>query len=149
MKPDQSQPTKESTNMPYRSSIPLLITVVLLLIGGVLIWQLILGQREGQPQPVETEEVRVSITSDGFVPETVLVTTGTTVTWINEDDELHRVASNPHPTHDDLLGLDSGEAIGLGESYSFTFDDPGEFGYHDHLDPETNGTVVVVEEEEE
>ena len=52
------------------------------------------------------------------------------------------VASDPHPIHSDLPGLD---AKGAKESYSFTFDTAGEWGFHNHLRASDTGTIIVVE----
>jgi len=85
----------------------------------------------------------VQITADGFEPATLSVAPGTTVTWVNADDAPHQVASNPHPEHTDLSGLDSSQPIAAEQSYSFTFNETGTFGYHDHLQPTTNGMITV------
>lgn len=103
-----------------------------------------LRQDAGPDEPVTNEQSAVvQITAEGFVPATLQIDPGTTVTWVNADTEPHRVASNPHPDHSDLEGLDSAENIDAEASYSFTFEEAGTFDYHDHLAPTTNGTVVV------
>ncbi len=84
----------------------------------------------------------VSITSQGFSPQSVTVKAGTIVTWTNNSLGTARVASDPHPTHTDLPGLDSG-ILNPGASYSFTFIQIGRWGYHDHLSPSVTGTVIV------
>ncbi|MDP2789851.1 MAG: cupredoxin domain-containing protein [bacterium] len=86
--------------------------------------------------------IAVSITSSGFSPNTVTVKAGTVVTWTNSSGGDIRVASDPHPTHTDLPGLDS-STLGNGDSYSFTFTKVGTWGYHDHLDPILKGSVTV------
>jgi plastocyanin len=123
-----------------------IITVALVaVIGGIII---IGGQNSGTDEPTQVPadiepQASVRITADGFEPATLSVEAGTTVEWINEDDSPHRVASNPHPEHTDLGGLDSMEPISPGGTYRFTFEEAGEFGYHDHLNPTENGTIVV------
>lgn len=87
----------------------------------------------------------VTYSDDGFVPSIVgPLPVGTTVTFVNDSssDKL-RVASNPHPVHTDLNGFDSLGPIPVGESYSFTFDDPGEWGFHNHFSTSQTGTVVI------
>lgn len=86
--------------------------------------------------------VAVSITSSGSSPSTVTVKAGTVVTWTNSSGGDIRVASDPHPTHTDLPGLDS-STLANGDSYSFTFTKVGIWGYHDHLDPTVKGSVTV------
>lgn len=87
---------------------------------------------------------RVAIKNSAFDPSSVTVKSGDTVTWVNEDSTQHLVASDPHPTHTDLPGLQSG-SLSQGQSYTFTFVKVGTFGYHCHLHPSMKGTVVVQE----
>ena len=55
------------------------------------------------------------------------------------------IASDPHPVHTAYPGFDSHTDIGAGESFSFTFDKVGSWGYHNHLNSTVRGTVVVTE----
>ena len=64
-----------------------------------------------------------------FASPRIIVSPGTTVTWINDDLVVHFVNSDPHPAHNVLSDLNS-TAIGPGESYSYTFSEPGAWGYH-------------------
>lgn len=122
--------------------------LILILAAGAVI---MLGSKQSTPDNKAAESASkeptatamVEITKDGFMPNTLSVKPGTAVTWINQDDKPHHIASNPHPTHTNLSGLDSGQEIGTGDSYSFTFSQPSTFSYHDHLDPAINGTIVV------
>lgn len=95
----------------------------------------------GQPETLREGKV-VIITDMAFVPATVIINKGQKVTWKNDDLTVHNVASDPHPIHTDLPELASGN-IQPGQSYSFVFNDTGNFSYHCHLHPEMKGTVVV------
>ena len=64
-----------------------------------------------------------------FDPQQIIISPGTTVTWVNEDAAVHFVNTDPHPSHNLVAELNS-TSIGPGESYSFTFDAPGAWGYH-------------------
>jgi plastocyanin len=86
----------------------------------------------------------VKISGFAFVPQTITIKKGESVTWINEDSTPHDVASDPHPTHTILPGLRSG-TLQNGQSYSFTFEQTGSWGYHCHIHPSMTGTVVVTE----
>jgi plastocyanin len=57
-----------------------------------------------------------------FIPETITVSKGTTVTWHNLEDRTHNAASDDKSWKTD--------DIGLGESKSVTFDKPGTYPYH-------------------
>lgn len=90
---------------------------------------------EPQPEadePLAQKEYIVSITSEGFVPQIITVNLGDTITWINNDTELHWPASDPNPTHTGLLGLDPLSDLFPNENFSFTFTKVGVFTYHDH-----------------
>jgi len=94
------------------------------------------------PTNTNATSATVSITSSGFSPKTLTVKSGTVVTWTNSSGSTARVASDPHPTHTDLPGLDSGQ-LADSDAYSFTFTQIGTWGYHDHENSSTRGTVVV------
>lgn len=93
----------------------------------------------------------VEITSSGFSPKTLEINTGDTVTWTNMDSRSHWPASAVHPTHTiypepgGCIGsiFDACRGLSNGESYSFTFDEEGTWGYHDHLRSSLTGTIIV------
>lgn len=128
-------------------------TIKIVAVASALLLVLIIGlalninkpDNKDQNQTASVQNsAQVEITKDGFLPATITIPKGTKVTWINKDTVVHRVASNPHPVHDGLKGLDSKDIIGIqGGTYSYSFDTPGTYTYHDHLNPTTNGTVVV------
>lgn len=85
----------------------------------------------------------VKYTNNGFMPDTLAVTVGTTVTFINESSGPMWVASNPHPTHTDLSGFDELQSVDRGGSYNYTFQKPGTWKYHNHVNAGDGGMVVV------
>lgn len=88
------------------------------------------------------EEHKVSITASGFVPKTITIKAGQSVTWTNNDTQDHTVNSAPHPTHTAYPPLNLG-VIKPGESKSLAFPTAGTYKYHDHLNPSLTGSVVV------
>jgi len=70
-----------------------------------------------------------------FMPDTVEITAGTTVTWTNSDSVTHTSTSNGG-------GWDSGP-IAPGRGFSFSFQTAGTFPYHCAIHPGMVGTVVV------
>jgi plastocyanin len=85
----------------------------------------------------------VQMTADSFDPATLTIKTGDTVEFENESGEDKWPASNVHPTHELYPGFDAEKSILDGDSYEFTFDRAGRWGYHDHLNPDIQGTIVV------
>lgn len=85
----------------------------------------------------------VNINGATFGPATVTIKKGWQVVWTNKDTTAHRVAADPYPAVEGENLFDS-EAIGPGESFAFTFSQPGTYGFHDPINPlEMRGTVIV------
>jgi plastocyanin len=87
--------------------------------------------------------VVVHVTDEGFEPRSITVEAGRTVVFENVGDEAHWPASDDHPTHQEYPGFDPRKPVQPGEEWSFTFDRPGEWGYHDHMNPYLTGEIVV------
>ncbi len=82
-----------------------------------------------------TATVEVSIDNFSFAPSTLSVTAGTTVTWTNRDDVPHTVVSNDKLFASRVLDTD--------EKFSYTFKDPGTYGYYCSIHPKMTAKVVV------
>ena len=80
-------------------------------------------------------DVSVNIDNFTFGPEKLTVKAGTTVTWKNEDDIPHTVASSTKAFKSKALDTD--------DTFSFTFTTPGTYEYSCSLHPHMVGTVVV------
>lgn len=147
MEPDNKPITQE--NEPPHPTTPhkhkLLLALIIGLVLAVTTFALFNKPSTKEPITADPPQATVSITKQGFVPATLSVKPGTVVTWVNEDKNPHRIASNPYPSHTDLPGLDSNAPIGPTGTYQYTFKDTGTFGYHDHYSPTTNGSVIVGE----
>ena len=75
------------------------------------------------------KEVRLTMQNVKFNAANIIVSKGTKVTWTNQDNLTHFVNTNPHPSHNVLPKLNSLE-LKLGDTFSYTFDQAGEWGYH-------------------
>lgn len=142
--------TNQSFNPDTKSKLPWIlggIGLIVLAVGGVLLSNNLRPKSTSPISEQVTVPAQVSITKSGFVPANLSIKPGTKVTWTNDDSEPHRIASNPHPSHTGLAGLDSKEPpLGPKASYSYTFETAGTFTYHDHYHPALNGAVKVSEE---
>src|SRR5271157_2629802 len=78
---------------------------------------------------------QVNIDGFAFVPATLTISAGTTVTWTNRDEEPHTVAASDGSFHS--------PGMGTGATYSHTFAAPGTFEYVCSIHPMMHGTVVV------
>jgi plastocyanin/DNA-binding beta-propeller fold protein YncE len=81
-------------------------------------------------------EVTAAIVNLAFRPHTLIVATGATVTWQNDDTVAHTVTSGEG-------WFDSGQ-MAAGESFAFQFDKPGTFRYHCNHHPDMEGVVIVM-----
>ena len=102
------------------------------------------------------KSVAVNFTSNGFVPKSVTIAKGGTVTFVNQSSGQMWVASDEHPSHTGYDGSSrtthctasySGPApfdqCGNGSQYSFTFDKTGAFDFHNHSGAQYGGVVIV------
>ena len=87
----------------------------------------------GSPAAVAGDQV--SIDNFAFVPATLTVKVGSTVTWTNHDEEPHTVAASDGSFHS--------PGMGTGATYSHTFPTAGKFDYLCSIHPSMHGTVVV------
>jgi plastocyanin len=78
----------------------------------------------------------VTITGAGVSPSSVTIGLGQSVTFVNNDNRSHEIASNPHPQHGSCPSIEGGLAVlSPGQTKSTQgFADSGTCGYHDHLD---------------
>jgi len=79
--------------------------------------------------------VSVDIREFTFAPATLTVPVGTTVTWINHDEEPHTVTSTTGTFHSVCLGNE--------EAFTETFTDRGTYQYFCALHPHMKATVIV------
>ena len=75
------------------------------------------------------DTVTVEMKGERFGPARMIISPGTTVTWVNGDAVTHFVNSDPHPAHNVLDELNS-SSLNSSDSYTYTFEDSGAWGYH-------------------
>lgn len=83
--------------------------------------------------PVAANTVRIK--NFAFVPASVTVKVGTTVTWTNTDQEAHTVTAKN--------GAFTSPALNSGSTYHYTFTKPGTYSYLCTIHPFMTATVVV------
>ena len=87
-----------------------------------------------QPLP---DSLEVKIDNFSFIPATLTVSVGGTVTWTNRDDIPHTVVSADDPKAFKSKVLDTDE------KFSFKFDKAGTYSYFCSIHPKMTGKVVV------
>jgi plastocyanin len=91
------------------------------------------------------EDKIVSIEEGMFVPDTLRIVEGGTVTWINRDEYGHEVTSGMPGDTDDAFASDR---IFNGERFVHTFEESGVYHYHCALFADMQGVVIVETAEE-
>lgn len=106
------------------------------------------------------EAVVIHMYEDRYEPQDVEIEQGESVIFENVEG-YHWPASNIHPTHraypnsdidkcdtdEDRDIFDACHAMEAGEEYQFTFNNAGEWRYHDHVNPNLTGKITVLEVE--
>jgi plastocyanin len=77
----------------------------------------------------------VAIVDFAFQPALIIVGVGDTVEWTNTGNAKHTVDSDTEIFESDILNQ--------GETFRYTFNDPGIFPYHCDIHPHMRGMVVV------
>ena len=146
----------------------IIAVVVIIAVGGFLFLrsgnipgQVAPGTSTPPPPPSENGEgqtsVTVTYTKSGYSPKEVIISQGGIVMFQNESSRLMWPATAIHPTHTIYPGsgilkcgtqeqsriFDACKGMAPGESWSFTFQEQGNWGYHDHLNISKTGKIIV------
>jgi plastocyanin len=95
----------------------------------------VVPQTQAVAQEIPADATQVRIVTLSFDPAEVTIPTGTAVSWANDDTVPHTVTATDG-------AFDSG-IFDPGASFSWTFEQPGSFGYICQLHPQMQGTVIV------
>jgi len=77
----------------------------------------------------------VRIDNFSYTPSTLVVAPGTTVTWTNDDDDVHTVVEKERKFRS--------AALDTNDTFTQTFTTPGEYDYFCSLHPQMAGKIVV------
>jgi plastocyanin len=107
-------------------------------------WWLVVGlggllgcfsDRPGTGPSAPAAGVKVTVADFAYVPPTLTVQTGDTVTWTNTDNVAHTVTANND-------AFDSG-VFGQGKTFQITAGAPGTYSYFCQVHPFMKGTLTV------
>ncbi len=121
-------------------SLGIIVAGLLVGAGGMALAHDMAGMDGMASPPVQVaaaEPNTVTIDNFAFGPQVLTVALGTTVTWINHDDEPHTVVNAGTPR------LFKSGALDTDDTFTFTFDKPGTYEYFCSIHPHMTGTVVV------
>lgn len=116
------------------------LSLIVLLIAALLMVSCMPETPTEAPEsPEETGEANVTMQGLAFQPAELTISAGTTVTWINDDSVGHTVTAG---TRESPTGQFD-ENVPAGESFSYTFDEPGTYDYFCSIHPGMNGMIIV------
>lgn len=105
------------------------VVLLMLLVLTVVIAAVALSKKKEAPVTRRTIDIREYM----FTPATLEIKMGSTVTWVNNDQISHQIKS---------IFFNSAE-LTTGQSFSYTFNNPGIFDYTCSIHPEMSGKIVV------
>jgi plastocyanin len=81
--------------------------------------------------------------AETFVPPQISLSSGSTISWTNDDSITHTVTAEGNPAIvNGEAPFDSG-LISPGYTWDNTFDSPGQFDYHCFIHPFMTGKVII------
>ena len=89
----------------------------------------------GKDLPNPSTANQVMVENFSFQPGTLTVKAGTTVAWVNHDDEPHTVNENNKTFKSGTLDTDA--------KFSYKFISPGTYSYFCSLHPRMTGQIIV------
>jgi plastocyanin len=99
---------------------------------GALCAALAIGARGAAASDASAQ---IEIRNFHFVPAALEVHAGDTITWVNDDEEIHSILSSQ--------GLFTSPALDGAQHFSYRFEKPGTYEYRCALHPQMKGMVVV------
>jgi plastocyanin len=99
------------------------------------------------PTPTPTTGTTITITSSGVSPRSVTVSAGSRVTFVNNDNRVHDMSSDPHPEHTDCPEINQVGFLTANQSrQTGNLTTTGACGFHDHnqsTNTSLQGTIVI------
>ena len=111
------------------------ICVLAVLLVAAFSFAVVKGETARPNSQAAASSVAVKIDNFSFGPQSITVSPGTKVTWMNRDDIPHTVVSTG--------GVFKSRVLDTDETFSFTFDKPGSYPYFCSVHPKMAGTVIV------
>ncbi|MFA6098380.1 MAG: hypothetical protein WCV50_00915 [Patescibacteria group bacterium] len=138
--------------MNYKKiSQSLLFALILVLTSSVVIllaWYFIEGEGLSRNFSKESNGLLLSVHGNNiinlngkFTPGLLVIKTGQSVTWKNEDSKPMQVVSEANQAR--YLPSIATSKLNKGEYFSFSFSLPGDWRYHDALNPKNKGRIII------
>jgi hypothetical protein len=90
------------------------------------------GGGGGNPPP---NTITVTVTANGVTASSTTLASGGTITWVNSDNRVHDMSSDPHPQHSDCPTINAGDLNPGQQRTVGPITSVRACGFHDHLNP--------------
>jgi plastocyanin len=113
------------------------VPVLLALLAAALCATALVSGSAAAERPASAPGSVIRIAAYAFHPVVLTVARGTTVLWVNKDDDVHTIRSQDGPEKFQSPALDSGGR------YGFTFRRAGTYHYICSVHPYMHGVIIV------
>jgi plastocyanin len=105
------------------------------------------GSTPTSPTPTTPGTATITITASGVSPKSVTISSGSRVTFVNNDNRAHDMASDPHPEHSACPAINDVGFLQPNQSRTTgNLTTARTCGFHDHnrdSDTSLQGTIVI------
>jgi plastocyanin len=128
--------------MRYFSHFLICLVYLVMLVSAAMVAGCSSGQAPvqsvGTPVTPAAGTNAILIKGFAFSPATITVSTGTAITWTNQDGAPHTIVSDAGAPE-----AFSSDPLGQNGVFRFTLTRPGTYNYHCSIHPSMKGTVIV------
>ena len=124
----------------------MLIILGLVVLSAIFLVWILFGAKSQNIEVMDMsnqDEVSIVLNDEGYQPRYVRISPGTAVTFSTTRDNQHWPASNLHPSHEIYPEFDPKRPLEAGETWTFVFNNEGEWGMHDHIRSYYTGIIYV------
>lgn len=122
--------------------------------SAALLMVLLLGACSSTDAPEDPSGIEVRVANIAYMPASLDVAVGDTVTWTSEDQGVRHTVTSGEPAGETVPGVSEGEAAkpdgsfdgaldDAGDSFTFTFDTAGSYAYFCEVHPSMTAEINV------
>jgi hypothetical protein len=123
-----------------KKRVSIAVIVIATVIVGMGAWLVARDNSDIGDQAVSGSSI--TYLDSGFSPKVLRTASGTKIVLENDSSKEVHISSRPHPTHTANPEL-NGDVLAPGERQTLLLTNKGNWQYHNHLDPDQGGTVIV------
>ena len=124
--------------------IPALLSLLVVIILGILLRSDAPTSQQLTSPYIKPGKNTIVMLADRYEPSNLTIKKGERIKFINDDNEDHWPASDNHPSHEIYSAFDPRRPLIAGTEWEFTFNEIGDWEYHDHLYPGIRGRITVM-----